>query len=55
MGPCNELDSPLPVTAGDAEPPTEGGGGVQLPGGQVGPGEVAALVVVVLDVERAQL
>lgn len=34
---------------------TEGGGGVQLPGGQVGSGEVAALVVVVLDVERAQL
>lgn len=38
-----------------AAPPTEGGGGgVQLPGGQVGSGEVAAFVVVVLDVERAQ-
>lgn len=33
---------------------TEGGGGVQLPRGQVGSGEVSALVVVVLHVERAQ-
>ena len=31
-----------------------GGGGIQLTARQVGPGEVAALVVVVLDVERAQ-
>lgn len=31
-----------------------GGGGVQLSRGQVGSGEVSALVVVVLDVERAQ-
>lgn len=39
-------------------PPTKGGGGgagrVQLSTRQVGSGEVAALVVVVLDVERAQ-
>lgn len=35
-------------------PPTEGGGGVQLSRGEVGSGEVSALVVVVLHVERAQ-
>lgn len=34
--------------------PTEGGGGLQLSARQVGSGEVAALVVVELDVERAQ-
>lgn len=34
---------------------TEGGGGVHLSGREVGSGEVSALVVVVLDVERAQL
>lgn len=33
---------------------TEGGGGVQFSGGQVGSGEVSALVVVVLHVQRAQ-
>lgn len=33
---------------------TEGSGGVQLSRGQVGSGEVSALVVVVLHVERAQ-
>lgn len=34
--------------------PTEGGGRLQLAARQVGSGEVTALVVVVLDVERAQ-
>lgn len=43
------------VLAGQAgAPPTEGGGGVQLSCGQVGSGEVSALVVVVFHIERAQ-
>lgn len=35
-------------------PLTEGSGGVQFSGRQVGSGEVSALVVVVLHVQRAQ-